>query len=307
MAVSLAGAALATSDNLAEGVADGLDAHLAGLSQHFAGQTDACLLVDGQQLRVHSALLAVGSTVLSEIFSTAQAGSADERNKDGKFCVTMAGHTLSDTCAVLKFLYERITLGLDSPSKRLWQSLEKARLIIHFLHKYDMKGIMQECEHCLCEKTEEADGRLIFSSTDVTIAWANLAEKFSLNKLQSKVELFMVTCVDADFWQSATQQLSRTCLSMVLQAKELERAAMNAYFASHYKQCLDIVASGAEVLERDCAKTSREDFGCHIGWCVACCPLQLPKYVAGGYVSGETLLRLQEGAISSNKRKHHAT
>ena len=41
----------------------GLDVHFSGLPQQAASQTDAYLLVQGQQLRVHNALLIVKSSV----------------------------------------------------------------------------------------------------------------------------------------------------------------------------------------------------------------------------------------------------
>lgn len=144
MAQGLGPCSLAVPDNPKVGVV-ALDAHLAGFSQQFAGQTDACLLVEGQLFCVHSALLAVGSTVFSDIFSTAQAESpAAVTNKDAKLCVTMAGHTVSDTCTALEFLYQRSSLGLtDTPSKQLWQSVDKARPVINFAHKFDMKAILE--------------------------------------------------------------------------------------------------------------------------------------------------------------------
>ena len=146
-----------------------LDAHLTldGLSKHFAGQTDACLLVEGQQFRVHSQLLAVCSAVFSDIFSTAkEENMAAPASSNVKLCVTMAGHTIPDIRIFLEYLYQRSVLGLtDTPSKELWRSVDKARPIITFAHKFDMKGILEDCDTCLSEKADEDGGILIFSST----------------------------------------------------------------------------------------------------------------------------------------------
>lgn len=61
------------SNSPEEGTAGRFDAHLGGLSEEFASQTDACLLVEGQKLHVHRALLALNSSVLCDMFSIALA------------------------------------------------------------------------------------------------------------------------------------------------------------------------------------------------------------------------------------------
>lgn len=57
-----------------------------------------------------------------------------------------------------------------------------------------MNGVLEDCDTCLSEKAREQDGRLIFGSTNVTIAWAALAKDYSLRKLLFEFETFMLAC-----------------------------------------------------------------------------------------------------------------
>lgn len=117
--------------------------HLPGLPEQLASLTDAHLVVEGKHLPVHTGVLAVGSPVFIDLFMTAadDRAAAASANKADSLCVSMTGHTLRDTCAALKFLYQR---SMGSPSKQLWKSVAAARPIIKFAHKFDMKGILKE-------------------------------------------------------------------------------------------------------------------------------------------------------------------
>lgn len=274
----------------------GLDTHLtvAGLSKQFVGQTDACLLVEGQQFQVHSQLLAVGSAVFANLFSTAQA--ENTAATINQLSVAMVGHTIPDTRMVLEFLYKRSIVGLtDTPSKQLWQSVDKARPIITFAHKFDMKGILEECDTCLSKKAQEQGGRLIFSSTDATFAWGALADSCSLQKLLSNVELFMLRCVDPMFWQSessATHQLSQACLTRILRAAQKELAATKAHFECQWSR-LEAQASRQRLPSR-CTCAGPDYTYPHYGFCIHC--LKLPvivDVVARESVDSSTLLSWQ--------------
>lgn len=118
----------------------------------------------------------------------------------------------------------------------------------------------------------------------------------------------MVQTDDASFWQSATHQLSRACLSRVLQATQLDRVAMKKHFATYSAQCSAVVESSAE-LDRKCHSDEADASGCHRGWCVCCWPLELPGYVPRVYTTSGTLLKLQEAGpgSASHKRKRDAT
>lgn len=212
--------------------------HLTGLSKQFASQTDACLLVEGQEFHVHKAFLAVFSTVFCDMFDTAQAqSSATGKSPQDKICVSMAGHTTADTSIALKFLYQRIS----GPSKHLWLSFDKTRPAIEFAHKFDMRDILEEADTCLSEAAQimEDDGKQLFNSTDVTIAWASLAERFCLKKLLSEVELFLLQSGNTDLWQRSNPtayQLPAACQLRVLRAAQQDRVAFRTELANRNKR-----------------------------------------------------------------------
>ncbi|KAA6422702.1 MAG: hypothetical protein FRX49_07237 [Trebouxia sp. A1-2] len=165
-----------------------------------------------------------GSPVFIDLFMTAadDRAAAASANKADSLCVSMTGHTLRDTCAALKFLYQR---SMGSPSKQLWKSVAAARPIIKFAHKFDMKGILKECDNCLSEKAQEAGGHGVhmFSDNEAVIAWAALAEEFDLSNLLATAEVHMVKTLDPTFWQSksfAAHKLSQACFLRLLQGAQ---------------------------------------------------------------------------------------
>ena len=173
-----------------------LDDHLRlpGLPEQFSLLADAHLAAEGKLVPVHKTLLAVGSPIFSDLFVSATNRSADTDR------FPMPGHTVADICTSLKFLYKRTTTeAKDTPSKGLWNSVEDARPIIQFAHKFNMQTILQECDTCLSQKAE-TDSTGIFRDDDSTVAWAALAEECGLKKLLANAELYMVKNVDPAFW-----------------------------------------------------------------------------------------------------------
>ena len=195
----------------------GVNMHLSGLSQQAASQTDAYLLVQGQKLRVHSAVLILISPVFSDFFSTARSQNlAAERSRDYELCVKMsAEHTVADLNAALAFIYQRSNLGClsSAPSKQLWLSVDTARPIIKFVHKFNMTSILEEADHCLCKKARDEG----FNSLESAIAWCSLAEDCSLKKLLSETELFLLNFNDTTLWQ-AVHQLSQASQDRLFRA-----------------------------------------------------------------------------------------
>ncbi len=134
----------------------------------------------------------------------------------------MTGHTQHDTCATLKFLYQRSMLSpTETPSEQLWKSVAAARPIINFAHKFDMNGILKECDSCLSEKAQETGGHGVhmFNDNEAVIAWAALAEECDLGDLLATAETYMVEKLDPTFWQSksfAAHKLSQACFLRLL-------------------------------------------------------------------------------------------
>ena len=241
---------------------------LPGLPEQLARLTDAHLVVEGKHLPVHTGVLAVGSPVFTDLFTTAAEDRAFAANKVDSLCVPMTGHTTRDTCAALKFLYQRSMLDLtETPSKQLWKSVAAARPIIKFAHKFDMKGILKECDSCLSEKAQF--GVHMFSDNEAVIAWAALAEECDLSNLLATAEVYMVINLDPTFWQSesfAVHKLSQACFLSLLQG-----AQYHAVNSARIHTAQQQTPNPAKSLPDKCPPQYRSP---HEGWCVYCHPLR---------------------------------
>ncbi len=255
------------------------------IPEQFASQTDAHLVVEGKHLPVHTALLAVNSPLFSDLFMTAtqDRAAAASANKVDSLCVPMTGHTLRDTCATLKFLYQRSALDLtETPSKQLWKSLANARVIIKFAHKFYMKGILKECDSCLAAKAQEEGERkhqplqwfgkekAMFSNNEDVVAWAALAEEYGLSKLLATAELYMVKTADSAFWQSQTfaeHRLSQACFMRLLRGAQYHASSL-----SHI--CRAQKPNPAMDLSEKCSSQHAPHGRAppHHGWCIYCHP-----------------------------------
>ena len=199
-----------------------LDDHLRspGLSEQFALMADAHLVADGKLVPIHKSLLAAGSPVFSDLFLSA----ANSNKSEDTDAFPMPGHTLADICKILKFLYKRtVTVATDTPSNDLWKSVEDARPILQFAHKFNMQTILQECDICL-SRMAEADSEGIFKDNESPVAWAELAEECGLKRLLANAELFMVKNTDPAFWQNPAfnkHKLSSSCMLRMLRAAQL--------------------------------------------------------------------------------------
>ncbi len=259
---------------------------LPGLPEQFASLTDAHLVVEGKHLPVHIALLAVGSPLFTDLFMTAaedRAAATSASNMDS-LCVPMTGHTVRDTCTALKFLYLRSVLDLtETPSKQLWKSVAAARPIIKFAHKFDMKGILKECDHCLSEKAQEAGGHGVhmFSNNEAVIAWAALAEECDLSNLLATAEVHMVKTLDPIFWQSksfAGHKLSQACFLRLLQG-----AQYHAIKSACIHKAQQQTSNPAKLLVDKCPNYIHE------GWCIHCHP-HTHTFPAGDHASISQML-----------------
>ena len=263
---------------------------LPGLPEQLARLIDAHLVVEGKHLPVHTGVLAVGSPVFTDLFTTAAEDRAFAANKVDSLCVPMTGHTTRDTCAALKFLYQRSMT--ETPSKQLWKSVAAARPIIKFAHKFDMKGILKECDSCLSEKAQEA-GKLgvhMFSDNEAVIARAALAEECDLSNLLATAEVYMVKNLDPTFWQSesfAVHKLSQACFLRLLQGAQYH-AINSACIHTAQQQTLNPDKS----LPDKCTRQLRVKYF-HNGWCVYCHPPRC-TFPAGDHASISQMLTWQK-------------
>lgn len=261
-----------------------LDDHLRvpRLPEQSACLADAHLVVQGKHMPVHSALLALGLPIFADLFITAAADPAVSSRDEG-LSVAMAGHTIADTGAVLRYLYQRSAFPLtNNPSKQLWMSVDAARPIIKFAHKFNMKSVLEECDSCLSEKAQDGDGQVVFSTSEAVIAWAELAEECDLKHLLACTLLFMVKAMDPAFWQPdsfANHNLSQTCWMKLMQAAQHSMRDSARIFQAQ-EQTID---TPRLYIHTSCC-------GGYNGWCVKCKGLPKAAFPAGGHVSIATLM-----------------
>ena len=276
-----------------------LDDHLQvpGLSEQFARLADAHLIVQGKHMPVHSVLLAVGSPISADLFITAAEDPA-VRSKDDGLSVAMAGHTIADIGAVLNYLYQRSAYPLtNNPSKQLWMSVDAARPIIKFAHKFNMKSVLEECDSCLSENAQDGDGQVMFSTSEAVIAWAVLAEEYGLKRLLACTLLFMVKALDPGFWQPnsfANHNLSQACWMRLMQAAQHHMRESARIFQTQQQT----ICPPAHAIPKECYSNGQRLKGrlmvSHQGWCVRCNGPPKAAFPAGGHVSIATLMSWSE-------------
>lgn len=201
--------------------ADFDDHLLPGLAEQFASQTDAYLHADNGYIPVHSAVLAIQSSVFADMFKVA---SDNAHRRNGKICISTTSHTFADVCTAIKFLYRWTTSDWkNTPSKDMWRDINTARPILQFAHKFNMQRVLNDCDLCLSRKAQEDQGRKLFSHSDAVVLWAVLAEECNLTNLLAHAELFMAKTVTPKPWlrdNPVTSQLSAACLFRVLRATQ---------------------------------------------------------------------------------------
>lgn len=221
-----------------------VEAHLRlpGLPEQLASQTDAVLGGGDQCIPVHATVLAMVSPVFAALFKTKASEAA--QSKQDKLCIPLLGDSIADVCFAVKYVYQRALCQIaNAPGRQLWRSVDSARPIIKFAHKYNMQIILEECDACLSEKAQKVPGGVpvprlghtkfettpyseIFHSVESTIAWAVLAADCSLSHLLAESELFLASMVvtDLGFWHNhdgAVQSLSKESLLRVMGAAQL--------------------------------------------------------------------------------------
>lgn len=210
---------------------------LPGLAEQLASQTDAYLHADGGYIPVHSAVLAVQSCVFADMFKVASDSDKTAHRRDGNICIPMTGHTSTDVCTAVKFLYQRtISHWENSPCKDIWKDIDRARPILQFAHKFKMKSVLKDCDLCLSEKAQEDQGTKLFTPTDAVLLWAALAEECKLTRLLSHAEMFMSKTLTPKSWlcdNPVTSQLSSACLFRVLRAAQEYSSASRTAFERH--------------------------------------------------------------------------
>ena len=117
---------------------------LPGMPRKFASQTGAYLQVKNH---VHSEMLTDQSPVFADLFMAASDIGNTTYKRNGRTCIPMINHNFADVCAAVEFLYQWTTSDWENnPSRARWTDVDKARPIIQFAHKFNMKSILKACD-----------------------------------------------------------------------------------------------------------------------------------------------------------------
>lgn len=171
---------------------------------------DALLVVEDKQLPVHKAILAASSPTFATLFTSCAATTTE----DGRPTIPL-DDSLHSVCATLRYLYH----GCTKLKTTKLQSFDDAYLVITFAHKYNMRGLLEECEADLVGQAMAPNK--FFGQPGTCVRWTLLAEKCEMSTFLAHCEQYMAQRTDEAFWSSPGEkavQLSSTSLLRMLKA-----------------------------------------------------------------------------------------
>ncbi|KAL3136644.1 Kelch repeat and BTB domain-containing protein 2 [Trebouxia sp. C0009 RCD-2024] len=180
-------------------------------SPEFQNMADALLVVEDKQLPVHKAILAASSPTFTTLFTSCSATTRE----DGRLRIPLDDSLLS-VCATLRYLYH----GCTKLRASKLQSFDDAYHVITFAHKYNMRGLLEECEADLVGQAM-AQVFKFFGEPGTCVRWTLLAEKCEMSTLLAHCEAYMAQRTVEAFWSSPAEkamQLSSTSLLRMLKA-----------------------------------------------------------------------------------------
>lgn len=224
------------------------DTHLAGLSQVFIEMTDMKLQVEGQELPAHKALLAANSSV----FATLLANNSIQASGSTHTCqeVPLVGETLADVSLVLTYIYNNTTIKCQNEPI---QSIDDAKTLARFAHKYDMVEMRHACEEYLISKVSANDASLeATEAVQPLVALVDLAECCEMDHLLTYCEVLLVSQGNSSLWDSkavVSGQISRETLLRMLRAYQIGVAGMGTRVCPHCRrQSKPIYPTVSEIL-----------------------------------------------------------
>ena len=114
----------------------------------------------------------------------------------------MKGNDKADVQAALDFLYQRNGQSSIDPYGRLCASAAAAEPILEFVHKFNMKGVLKDCDYHLSMQAQKNDGNTLFKDLKTAVAWASLADRCDFGNLLAHAEHYMIKHATAAFWNS---------------------------------------------------------------------------------------------------------
>lgn len=214
---------------LSQSYADAQYDYMTGMSSDFYSITDAELLVEDQRLPVHKALLAGNSEVLANLFASNCAPGTTERKTE----VPLHGESVKDVDLVLTFVYHNFTF--KSQTKPI-QSIDDAKMLATFAHKYNMRQMLSACEQYLISKAKDKDLQAKDGEQPL-VGLSIFAEQCGLHKLLAHCENLLVRQEDTNLWQCKavmSGQVSQGSLLRMLRAFQMQCTEMHSSFYGGY-------------------------------------------------------------------------
>lgn len=194
------------------------------IPEEFARTTDAALEVEGKHLCVHKAILSAASPVFASMFASIPSQLEPTAGMQNS-CIPLPGHSHSEVQTALIFIYQRSGASVVD-ARKLLECHKSAASILQFAHKFNMQGILKECDCFLAAKADAAlpQSRRLFNSISSAATWVRLAERCELSSLLAHSEFFLYKHGSLELSAVAEAKgLSSACLLRLLHCAQVVR------------------------------------------------------------------------------------
>lgn len=208
-----------------------MQTYMEGLPESVASLTDAILKVDGTDLPVHRAILAINSPVFADLFAYA----LSRGSRGSRLEIPLVGDEVPDVRTALEYLYKGCTIC--SSSALHFKSSDDAKSLVKFAHKYNIRSLVEACETYLVGCLQQTRHHDMFTSTEAMVEWTALAEECELNSFLAHCELFMMNDRDRNKWSHpamTSDHISRRCLLRMLRGLQLQQKKSDDFINGLY-------------------------------------------------------------------------
>ena len=202
-----------------------------GLPESVAALSDTILKVDGTNLPVHRAILAINSPVFADLFAYA----LSRGSKTSRLEIPLVRDEVLDVRKALEYLYKGCTIC--SSSELHLKSRDDAKSLVKFAHKYNIKSLVEACETYLVGCLQQTGQQNFFTSTEAIVEWTALAEECELHTFLAHCEFFMINDRDRNRWSHpsmASDHISRRCLLRMLRGLQLQQRKSDDFINGFY-------------------------------------------------------------------------
>ena len=233
-----------------------MQTYMEGLPESVAVLTDTILKVDGTDLPVCRAILAVISSVFADLFAYA----LSRGSKSSRLEIPLVGDEVPDVRTALEYLYKGCTIC--SSSALHLKSNDDARSLVKFAHKYNIKSLVEACETYLVGCLQQTGHHSFFTSTEAIVKWTTLAEECELDHLSGSLRARYDNDWDRNKWSHAamtSDHISRRCLLRMLRGLQLQQRKSNDFINGLYDKLVQ--DPQAEQVQRTlgCIPSTRPD------------------------------------------------